>query len=71
MISSINVFGSVIGNSTFGDDFDLFQLGSIKAKESRHLDNLSLTDEVRGIGAEFFNSRIELAAPHRLRRLQA
>jgi hypothetical protein len=70
IILGINVFGSVVGNSTCGDDFDLFQLGPIKAKEPRHLNNLSLTDEVRWIGAEFFNSRIEIATTHHLRQLQ-
>ena len=64
-------FGSLIGYSTFGDDFDLFQLSSIKAKEFRHLNNLSWTDEVSGIGAEFFDPRLKLATPHGLGQVQA
>ena len=63
-------FTRIVGDSSFCDYPDLFKFCSLNAKESRHLDDLVGTYEIRGLGAEFLDPRSKLTALHGFRDVQ-
>ena len=67
---AIELSGGVVRKPPFSNNLYLFQFRFVQTKELCHLDDLSGTDKVGRVGAEFFNSRMKLATAHRLGQIQ-
>lgn len=63
-------FTRLVGDSSFGDYFDLFKFRSFEAKKFCHLDDLIRIYEIRGLSAEPIYTGVKLAALHCLRDVQ-